>query len=231
MRLPPLRPATLVRRYKRFLGDLRFDDGTEAVAHVPNPGRMTACLRAEDTPVLVSEAVGAARKLRWTVELAMPDDAWILVHPGRANAIVGEALAAGGIPELAGYAEARAEQRYGAGSRIDWLLTDGARAAYVEVKNATLVRGRVACFPDAVTARGARHLAELEAVVAAGARGVLLFHVGRPDADAVTPADDVDPVYGAALRRAMAAGVEVLAYRSVVTPDAITLGERLPVRV
>ncbi|MFN7147239.1 MAG: DNA/RNA nuclease SfsA [Myxococcota bacterium] len=231
MRLPPLRPATLVRRYKRFLGDLRFDDGTEAVAHVPNPGRMTACLRDGETPVLVSEAAGPARKLRWTVELAMPGDAWVLVHPGRANAIVGEALAAGGIPELAGYAQARPEQRYGEGSRIDWLLTDGARPAYVEVKNATLVRDGIACFPDAVTARGARHLAELEGIVAAGARGVLLFHMGRPNAAAVTPTDDVDPVYGAALRRALRAGVEVLAYRSVVTPDAVTLGEALPVRV
>ncbi len=227
MDLPPLTPAVLLRRYKRYLGDARLPDGAEVVVHVPNPGRMTACLRDADTPVLLS--VGRA-KLPWCVELARPGDAWALVNPGRANHVVGEALRAGRIPELAGYPEARAEQRYG-GSRVDWLLVDEPRRAYVEVKNATLVRGRVAAFPDAVTARGARHLAELARVVAEGHRGVLLFHVGRGDADEVTVAEDVDPAYAAALRRAVDAGVEVLAYRAEVTPAAVTLGPRLPFRV
>jgi sugar fermentation stimulation protein A len=229
VRLPPLTPAMLVRRYKRFLADVRLPDGSVAVAHLANPGRMTSCLRDDETPVLLS--VGRA-KLAWAVELAMPAGAhWVLVTPGRANAVVGEALVAGRIPALAGYGDIRGEQRYGAKSRVDWLLAEGARRAFVEVKNVTLVRGRVAAFPDAVTARGTRHLAELQARVAAGDRGVLVFHVGRADADVVTTADDIDPVYGAALRRAVAAGVELLAFRAEITPEGVTLGAPLPIHL
>lgn len=228
MRLPPLTPAVLLRRYKRFLADVRLPDGTEAVAHLANPGRMTSCLREGETPVLL--AVGAG-KLPWSVELARPAEDWVLVNPGRANAVVGEALREGRIPALAGYPSLRSEQRYGENSRIDWLLEGPRGRAWVEVKNVTLVRGRLAAFPDAVTARGARHLAELERVVADGDRGVLVFHVGRGDADAVAPADDVDPVYGAALRRAVAAGVEVVAVRAEVGPAEITVGPALPLRL
>lgn len=228
MRLPSLRPALLLRRYKRYLADVELPDGTTAVAHLPNPGRMTSCLREDGpTPVLLSP--GRAR-LPWTIELARPDTCWVLVHPGRANAVVGEALREGRIPELRGYADLRSEQRFGERSRVDWLLVEGERRAWVEVKNATLVQDRVARFPDAVTARGVRHLEELERVVAAGDRGILLFHVGREDADWLQPADDVDPAYGAALRRAIARGVEVLAWRARVTPEELVLERALPVR-
>ena len=228
MRLPPLTPARLLRRYKRYLADVELPDGSVAVAHLPNPGRMTSCLREGWTPVLLS--VGRAR-LAWTVELALPGEHWVLVNPGRANAVVGEALAEGRIPELRDYAERRSEQRFGDRSRVDWLLVDGERRAWVEVKNATLVQDHTARFPDAVTARGVRHLEELVRVVAAGDRGVLLFHVGRGDAEAVEPADDVDPAYGAALRGAMARGVEVYAWRADVTSEGVTLERALPVRV
>jgi sugar fermentation stimulation protein A len=226
LKLPPLRPALLLRRYKRFLADVRLPDGQVVTAHLPNPGRMTSCLAAEETPVLLSEGRG---KLPFVVELARPGEDWVLVHPGRANAVVGEAIAAGRVPELVGYHTARAEQRYAEDSRVDWLLEGGRGTAYVEIKSATLVRGRRACFPDAVTSRGVRHLEALMAVVARGARGILLFHVGRADADAVSPADDIDPAYGIALRRAARAGVEILAYRADITPPEILLGPPLPV--
>ena len=229
MELPPLTPATLLRRYKRFLADVRLEDGTEVVAHLPNPGRMTSCLRAEGgTPVLLSP--GRAR-LPWTVELAMPGESWVLVNPGRANRVVGEAIADGRIPELAGWPTARAEQRYGERSRVDWLLSDGERRFYVEVKGVTLVRDGVAAFPDAVTSRGARHLAELAARVAAGDRAALVFCVGRGDAREVIPADDVDPAYGRALRAAAAAGVALIAWEADVTPSRIVLRRPLPVRL
>lgn len=228
MRLPPLTPALLLRRYKRFLADVRLPDGTEHVAHLANPGRMTSCLRDGETPVML--AVGGG-KLPWAVELAQPAEDWVLVNPCRANAVVGEALREGRIASLTGYSSLRSEQRYGEGSRVDWLLEGDRGSAFVEVKNVTLVRGREAAFPDAVTERGARHLAELARVVAAGDRGVLVLHVGRRDADVVTAADDVDPAYGRALRRAVDAGVEVLAFCADVCPDGVTLGEPLPVRL
>lgn len=231
VRLPELVPAVLLRRYKRFLADVRLPDGSACVAHMPNPGRMTSCLADGETPCRLSDAGEGRRKLRYTVELTRVGDTWVLVNTQRPNAIVGEALREGRIAELAGYPTIEAERATGTGSRIDWRLSDGDRVAWVEVKNATLVRDGVAAFPDAVTSRGARHLAELEARVAAGDRAVLLFHVGRGDAVAVTAADDVDPAYGSALRRAADRGVELYAWRAEITEHSATLVTRLPVRL
>ena len=158
----------------------------------------------------------------------------VLVNTARPNGIVREAISSGSIPELAGYADLRAEVKMG-DSRVDLLLSQPADArrpyrCWVEVKSVTLRSSHgVGAFPDAVSARATRHVQELAARVQAGDRAVLLFLVGRGDVDRVQPADTVDPVYGRALRAAVAAGVQVLAHRAEISLQGIRIGARLPV--
>jgi len=235
----PLLPGRLQRRYKRFLSDIRLDDGREVVAHCANPGSMMG-LAEPGARVWLSPARNPARKLQYSWELVEAQGpaggALVGIHTGRANALVDEALAAGRIAELAGYAERRAEVRYGQGSRIDFLLESPAHAGlppcYLEVKSVTLKRNAgLAEFPDAVTARGTKHLAELSAMVREGARAVLLFLVQRGDCTAVAPARDIDPAYAAALESALAGGVEVLCYACEVSPAGIRVDRALPLQI
>jgi sugar fermentation stimulation protein A len=232
MELPkPLHTATLLRRYKRFLSDMQLPDGTEVQAHCPNPGSMKTCA-APGWRVLLSHSTNPKRKLKWTWELAFDEqDHPILVNTSRPNAVVREAVERGVIPELSGYAELRAEVRYGAErSRIDLLLTDPGRPdAYVEIKSVTMRAGSLGAFPDSVTTRGQRHLRELMAMAAAGHRAVLFFLLSRGGLEGVRPADEIDPVYGRLLREAVDSGVEVLAYQARFHADGVDVGRRVPV--
>lgn len=230
----PLVAAVLVRRYKRFLADVVMADGTQITVHVANPGAMTG-LAAAGTRVLLSRSANAKRKLPWSWELAEVDLGHGLelvgVNTAHPNRLVGAAIAAGAITELAGYASLRREVRYGRNSRVDFLLEDPGRPpCYVEVKNVHLMRTPgVAEFPDSVTARGARHLDELAAVAAQGGRAVMLFVVQIGSAQRVGLARDVDPGYGVAFDRARAAGVEAIARRCVISEDEIVVADSLPV--
>lgn len=229
MMLPrPLYPGRLIRRYQRFLADVLLDSGETVTAHCPNSGSMKGCA-IPGSRVLLSISDNPKRKLAHTWELVETDGVWAGINTGLPNRIVHEAIAAGQIPELTGYAGIRPEVPYGTASRIDLLLTGSRPPCYVEVKNVTLVEQGAARFPDAVTTRGQKHLRELMEVVSAGQRGVIFFLVQRPDAVSVAPADDIDPEYGRLLRLAAAHGVEALAYRAEVTPDMILLRNRLPI--
>jgi sugar fermentation stimulation protein A len=235
MRFPsPLIRGRLVRRYKRFLADVRLDDGTEATASCPNTGSMLGLTRPGAT-VWLSESDSATRKYRHTWELIEDDmgagPTLVGINSGLPNRIVAEAIAAGAIAPLSGYARMKAEQKYGANSRIDLLLDDDARGrAYVEVKNVHLsrTRGR-AEFPDSVTERGAKHLVELAAMVAEGHRAVMLYLVQRADVEAFSIAGDIDRTYAAGLVAARAAGVEALACRCRLTPDGIVIDREIPI--
>ncbi|MSU89405.1 DNA/RNA nuclease SfsA [Rhodobacteraceae bacterium 2CG4] len=228
----PLIRATLLRRYKRFLADVTLEDGRQVTAHCANPGAMTG-LAQPGAAVWLRPAANPKRKLQWSWTLVeLPGGHFASVDTGLANRLVAEALAADAVPALAGYASVRPEVRYGAGSRVDFLLRGPDRAdAYVEVKSVTLRRaGRLAEFPDTVTARGARHLAALTEMAAQGHRAVLLYLAQRDDCDAVALAADIDPAYAAAARAAHAAGVEALAHGTRITPDGLRLDRALPVR-
>ncbi|MDQ0315536.1 DNA/RNA nuclease SfsA [Amorphus orientalis] len=230
MHLPaPLIPAVLLRRYKRFLADVRLEDGTEITVHCPNPGAMTG-LTAEGSRVWLSLSANRARKLPHTLELMQVDGGLVGINTGHPNRVVETALAADEVPELAGYERVRREVRYGAASRIDLLLEgDGRPDCYVEIKNVHLMRAPgLAEFPDSVTARGARHLDELAAMVATGARAVMLYVVQREDCDRFALADDIDPAYAAAFERARAAGVEACVYGCSLSLTEIRLTSRLP---
>jgi sugar fermentation stimulation protein A len=226
----PLLRGTLLRRYQRFLADVRLDDGTTVTAHCPNPGAMTSSAEA-GRPVLLSDhGQGNDRKLRYTWEAIRMPSAWVNVNTARANRVVAEALAAGAIQELRGYESIRPEAPLGRSSRVDFLLTAARRAdCYLEVKSATLRVGRAALFPDARSERALRHVLALARLARRGQRAVLLFLVGRADCRWVGPADHVHPEYGEALRRAASQGLEVVAYRARVSPRGIGLGRELPV--
>jgi len=231
---PPLVPARLVRRYKRFLADVEFADGQGATAHCANPGAMLG-LAAPGATVLLSPAASPARKLRWSWELVeVPGGHWAGINTGHPNAVVAEAITAGRVAELAGYSDLRREVKYGRNSRIDILLSGPGRPdAYVEVKNVHLKRDNalpgLAEFPDSVTARGAKHLLELAEMVRSGHRAVMFYLVQRTDCDRLAFAEDIDPAYGAGLAAALSAGVEVIAYDCHISPQEINLRRRLSV--
>jgi sugar fermentation stimulation protein A len=226
----PLIPATLVRRYKRFLADVVLPNGTEITVHVANPGAMTG-LAQPGSKVWLSKSDNPNRKLAYSWELVEVDfgggPELVGVNTGRPNAIVAEAIAARAIPDIAAYSIVRREVKYGINSRVDFLLEEPGRpACYVEVKNVHLMRRRgLAEFPDSVTARGAKHLAELSNVAEAGQRAVMLFLIQIGSATSFDIARDIDPVYAAAFERARAAGVEALAYRCAISREAITILE------
>lgn len=225
----------LIRRYKRFLADVQLQ-GEVITAACPNTGSMLGCAEP-GSRVWLSESDNAARKYRHTweiVEVAGAEPVMVGINTGRPNALVAEAIASGAIPELAGYRTLRREVGYGEErSRVDILLESPRRkSCYVEVKNVTAAASRgVALFPDCVSERGAKHLRELMRLKAGGLRPVQVYCVQRGDVSEVRPADAIDPEYGRTLREAIAAGVEVLAYRARVTPSEIRIEERIPVRV
>jgi len=229
--LPALIEGRLIRRYKRFLADVELVGGTIVTAHCPNSGSMKGCL-GEGWPVRLSTSTNPKRKHRHTWELVHNGACWIAVNTLRTNDVVEEGVRAGSIPELGGFEELRREVRLGEHSRIDLTVDRGCGRTWVEVKSVTMVdhQGRYA-FPDAVTARGLKHLAELAAVVTAGDNAVMLFLIQRADGCGFTVADDIDPAYGNTLRRARAAGVGVLAYRADVSPEHITVAERIVVEL
>jgi sugar fermentation stimulation protein A len=230
----PLIPATLIKRYKRFLADVVLPSGEEITAHVANPGAMTG-LAAPGARVWLSKSAKPSRKLPYSWELVEVDlgagPELIGINTAHPNLLVAEAIAAGAVPELAGYASTRREVKYGRNSRVDFLLEAPGRApCYVEVKNVHLMRRPgFAEFPDSVTARGAKHLDQLAAAAAAGARAVMLFLIQIGSAARFALARDIDPAYGAAFDRARAAGVEAVAYRCVIDRAAIVLAGPVPI--
>ena len=232
--LSPLIPATLLRRYKRFLADVVLPDGQETTVHVANPGAMTG-LAAAGTKVWLSKSDNPARKLPYSWELAEVDLGsgmeLVGVNTGHPNRLVAAAIAAGAIPELRGYGSLRREVKYGRNSRVDLLLEQqGKPSCFVEVKNVHLMRAKaLAEFPDSVTARGAKHLEELAAMVAQGHRAVMVFLIQIGSADRLALARDIDPHYGAAFDRARTLGVEAIAYRCVISAAEIAVAGALPV--
>ena len=228
MKLPqPLIEGRLVRRYKRFLADIEISDGSLVTAHTANTGSMRQCALPGQA-VLLSRSDNPKRKLAWSWELVKVNNYWVDINTHRANRVVEEALRGNVIPEFQD-CTVRAEFPF-ADSRIDFMLEGSEEKVLLEVKNVTLCcQPDVACFPDAITTRGQKHLRDLMAAVKEGWRAVIFFLVQRGEAEVFSPADEIDSVYGGLLREASLAGVEVFAYRTVVSPTENCLGKRIPV--
>jgi sugar fermentation stimulation protein A len=225
----PLVRATLIRRSKRFLADMALADGTVATVHCANPGAMLG-LAEPGAESWLLPSIDPRRKLAWSWELVRVGDGLVGINTSHPNTLAAEAIAAGRIPALAGYAGLRREVRYGQNSRIDLLLEEPGRPiCYLEVKNVHLKRRVPAEFPDCVTARGAKHLVELSAMVAAGHRAVMLYIVQRGDCRGFRIAADLDPAYDRAFRAARNAGVEALCYACRVDLDGIEIASPLDV--
>ena len=223
---PPIE-GRLRLRYKRFLADVELSDGTLITAHCPNTGSLLGC-KEPGSRTWLRDSGDPKRKLRFTWQAIEVGGNWINVDTNLPNRVVHEAIVAGTVPSLAGYAEARREVKYGTNSRIDVLLeSPGKPPCYVEVKSTTLTEERTALFPDAVTERGLKHLGELTKVVKNGGRAFQFFFVSRGDVDVFRPADAIDPAYATALRRAADAGVEVEAWSSKVEAMGLELDRKL----
>jgi sugar fermentation stimulation protein A len=219
----------LVRRYQRFFAEVELAGGERLVAHCPNTGSLLGCL-SPGSRVWLRDSGNPARKLRFTWQAVRIGRTWVNVDTALPNRVVAEAVSAGRVPELAGYARLRREVPYGRASRVDLLLEDGARGTcHVEIKSTTLRENGAALFPDAATARGVKHLAELARLARRGLRAVQFFFVSRADVEVFRTADAIDPEYAQALRRAARAGVEVLAYTARVEARRLELARALPV--
>lgn len=225
---PRLQRGILIKRYKRFLADITLDSGETITAHCPNSGSMKACSEP-GRPVWVSFHDNPKRKLKYTWELIDMETSLVGTNTNWPNKLVMQAVSAGIVPELKGYDTIKPEVKVGEKSRLDILLTrSNGEKCFVEVKNCTLVRNRIASFPDAVTTRGQKHLEELQQLVRQGDRCAMFFLVQRMDADKFVPADDIDPDYGKKLRKAHKAGVELLVYDVSITLEKISINHSLP---
>jgi sugar fermentation stimulation protein A len=227
-------PGRVLDRYKRFLADVRLEDGRVITAHTTNTGSMKTCWAPGDR-VLLEPAANPDRKLKFTWLAVERPGGWVGVETGMPNRVVAEAARRDALPGLAGLHGVRTEVKYGAErSRIDVLALDGAsRQVFIEVKNTTLKDGAWGLFPDAVTERGTRHLRELQGMVREGHRAAIAFFVHRMDVDRFDAARELDPAYADELDRAAAAGVAVLplAVRLVTRPgidSRWSLGWELP---
>ncbi len=234
---PPLTRGVLLKRYKRFIADVRLDNGEIVTAHCANSGRMTSCCEA-GRPVYLSFHDNPRRKLKYTWELIeMPSTiggapALVGVNTVIPNRLVAASLRARAVPELAAYSEVRTEVKVGNGSRLDIRLDgEGLPPCFVEVKNCTLVTDGLAQFPDAVTTRGHKHLVELQRLVAEEMRCCMFYFIQRMDAQRFEPAAQIDGAYAAELARAVENGVEILVYDVRIDLKKIALRRSLPYRI
>ena len=227
---PPLIPARLVRRYKRFLFDALLEDGRAITGFCPNTGSMRG-LTEPGSRIWLSRHEAATRKYAHALELVEADGTVVGVNTALPNRLAEEAVRVGLVPELSGFSTLKREQRYGRNSRIDILLQDETRGSvHVEVKNVHFIReAGVAEFPDSVTTRGAKHLDELAELAGAGKRAAMLFVIQRADCDRLKICADLDPGYGRAFARAISLGVEAYAVRCRLDPSKIVPESLIPI--
>ena len=226
LKWPPLIQGTLIKRYKRFMADVKLKNGHVVTAHCPNSGSMMECSEP-GRKVYLSRHNNPKRKLKYTWEMIEMPSSLVGVNTMVPNRLVRASTLAGKIPGLSGYNNVRPEVKYGENSRIDLLLEKKDERCFVEIKNCTLVTDSIACFPDAVTSRGLKHLEELQVQVRSGDRAVMFYLVQRMDAKLFRPADHIDPAYGKELRKAVKKGVEVMVYDVTLDSKCIRLNNAM----
>ncbi len=229
MDLPrPLVEGFFVERLNRFAVAVTVG-GETFRAHLPNSGRLRELL-VPGAPVLLAPRPGSARTTPYDLALVRQGTEWVSVDARLPNRLFREALEEGRLPEWQGAEFLQAEVRLGR-SRLDFLLggPEPGQRTWVEVKSVTLVQEGYGLFPDAITARGTRHLEELAAALAQGDRAAVVFVVQRGDARAFRPHWEADPHFARRLAEVAGRGVQVLAYRCQVSPDEVRIMEAVPV--
>ena len=227
---PKLIEGTLIKRYKRFLADIRLKNGHVVTAHCPNSGSMLECSEP-GRRVYLSRHDTAKRRLKYTWEMIEIPQSLVGVNTMVPNRLVKASIKAGKIKELTGFDSIRSEVKYGQNSRIDLLLERSGRRCFVEIKNCTLVTNGLALFPDAPTSRGLKHLVELQHQTGLGNRSVMFYLIQRMDAEIFSPAHHIDPAYGKELRSAVNNGVEVLVYDVKLDLKGIKINRKIPFEI
>ena len=256
--LPPaLQPVRLIRRRNRFVVEARWDMEAQAVSmraawasgngydsskevrpwetrdilplHLPNSGRMTELLQPGTLGLAHMDGTGS-RGTVGTLLLVQYEGRWVSVDARMPNRLFARCLELGALPPFRSYTTWKAEVLWGH-SRVDFLLSASSSKPkfLVETKSCNLVVQRLALFPDAPTARGARHLRELAEAVALGYRAAVVWFVQRDDADSLAAHAEADPEFARALDEARDRGVEAYAYRCLVEPSGITVLDEVPV--
>jgi sugar fermentation stimulation protein A len=226
----PLIEGTLLRR-NRFMAEVKLRNGDEITAHCAHAGSMLGCSEP-GSKVLVSENNDPRRKLRHQLEIVFAGRTPVCIHTARSVSVISEAIMAGKISELAGYATIRREANSVHAPKADLALEgNGLRTCYLHVKNVTMAENKVAYYPDAVSPTEGERLTELTDLIREGFRAVAIFVAQRGDVDTFRPADHIDPDFGQTFRDAVARGVEVLCFRAEVTRKGIELGDKIPVEM
>jgi sugar fermentation stimulation protein A len=219
--------GVLLRRYNRFLADVRLAEENVVTAHCTNTGSMLQ-VSEPDSPVMITPAKNPNRSTHWDWQMIKVNGLWAGINTSVPNILLREGFELGIIPEFRGYSSIKMEVRYGDNSRVDALLSGERGLFYVEAKNVTLAINERALFPDSITVRGLKHLDDLAAMVRKGHRAAVFFLVQRMDAESMGIAGHIDSVFATRLTHAVREGVEVIAWQAKVTLEGIFLGKALP---
>lgn len=222
----PLVHGRLIKRYKRFLADIKLDDGNIITAHCTNSGSMKTCLE-DNAEVYLTPVNDPKRKTKFTWEMIKINANWIGVNTGNPNKLAFDAVKNEQIEKLKGYTEVKREVKFD-DSRFDVMAKNNTETCFIEVKNVTYKEGNYAIFPDAVTSRGKKHLETLIKVKEQGMRAVMLYVIQRMDVNIFAPAKNVDPEYAKTLKKAYDKGVEIIPILAKVSPEKIELVKELP---
>lgn len=222
----PLIHGTLIKRYMRFLADVKLDSGETVTAHCTNSGSMKSCLE-KGAEVYLSPVDDPNRKTKFTWEMIKINGYWVGINTSNPNKLAFEAVKAGQIEKLKGYTEVQAEVKFD-DSRFDLMAKNDTETCFIEVKNVTYKEGNYALFPDAVTSRGKKHLETLVKVKEQGMRAVMLYIIQRIDVEIFSTAKQIDQEYSKALKIAYNKGVEIIPLQVKVTPENIELVKEIP---
>lgn len=216
----------LIKRYKRFLADIRLDNNQIITAHCTNSGSMKSCLE-DNAEVYLTPVNDPKRKTKFTWEMIKINNDWVGINTGNPNKLAFEAVKNGEIGKLKGYTEVRREVTF-EDSRFDVMAKNEEETCFIEVKNVSYKEGPYALFPDAITSRGKKHLETLIKVKEQGMRAVMIYLIQRTDVTIFAPAKEIDPEYAKTLKKAFAQGVEIIPLQAKVSPEKIEIIREIP---
>ena len=218
--------GTLIKRYKRFFVDIKYQNKT-ITAHCPNSGSMMGLLK-EGNSAWFSESNNPKRKLKYTLQILSINKKLVGVNTHLSNKIVLEALEKKKIKKLTKFSEIKSESKFSDNTRFDFLISNNKAKCYLEVKNVTLVRGNdIAEFPDAITARGKKHLEELMVAKKKGYESYILYLIQREGCKSFKIASDIDVEYKNAFNAALKHGVKILCYDCKINNEEIRINNQI----